>query len=148
MPLQCRLYFDDDKCPERSFCTSSIATICLAKAGVLNGNQFVAELGLYNKSQTAFGMLNGEEIRCGDCVETSGDWPTVVADIGCVKTVQRALQVMAADKAPKACSLVAIGTNATVRAERGDIFKAWMAIPARARALYLQKSNQIMVVEA
>ena len=128
---------------------ASIATIRLAKAGVLNGNQFVAELRLYNKSQTAFGILNGEGIRSGDCVETSGDWPTLVADTGCVKTVQGTLRIIVADKAPsRTCSLVAIGTGADFRLERGNISKDGMAIPARARALYLQKSNQIVVVEA
>ena len=121
---------------------SSIAILDPAKASALNGHQFVAKLGLYNKSQTAFGMLNGEEIRFGNC-------SIVVADIECVKTIQVALPIIVSDKAPsKACSLVAIGADANARVERGDISKAEMAIPARARALYLQKFNQIMVVEA
>ena len=117
---------------------SSIAILDPAKASALNGHQFVAELGLYDKSQKAFGMLNEEEIRSGDCVKTSGDWPTVVADIGCVKTVQGALRIIVSDKASsRTYSLVAIGADANARVERGDISKAEMAIPARARALYL-----------
>ena len=121
---------------------ASIAGLHPAKASASSRNQFVAELGLYNKSQTAFGMLNGEEIRLGD-------WSIVVADIECVKTIQVALRIIVADKAPsRTYSLVAIGADANARVERGDISKAEMAIPARARALYLQKSNQIMVVKA